>query len=339
MALIIIDLDNTLVDRAADFRRWAELFVSHFGFEKTFVETLISLDNDGVVIREDFTVKVSNALQNELSASEILSHYRMFSDRSPNLEKENVLALQKLKQAGHTLGIVTNGPQRQHDVIKNTGLDKLVDAWVVSDTAGVSKPDPRIAELLAERLGIELQNGYVIGDSIADVELAKNISFESIWINRGRIWNFDNFSPDYELASFAEASHVCLKPTIQELELVDRRWKDLLEGRKLDTIRFDEMHIEPGLMVYRNCSDLENICVVHATKAVYIPLRDVLKYAKDIDYKQNEENLLAQMKTHYPDITLDTVIQYIQHLSPDETKERYPDDVNIIETTFNNFLL
>lgn len=118
---------------------------------------------------------------------------------------------------------------------------------------------------------------------------------------------------------------------MQTLDLVERRWEALLSGEKLDTIRYKETRIAPGLFVYKNSPYTGKYCVVYATNVMDLKLRDVLKYAKDIDYKQNEENLLQQMKLHYPEITLDTVIQYIQHLSPDETKEKYSQDIKYID--------
>lgn len=118
---------------------------------------------------------------------------------------------------------------------------------------------------------------------------------------------------------------------IQKLELVDERWDALINGKKLDTIRFEEMHIEPGFMIYRNCSNLETHCIVHVAKVMDIPLRDVLKYTRDRDRKPNEAALLERMKVHYPVIELDTRIQYIQHLSPSETLSVFPDEVKEIE--------
>src|SRR5690606_19352220 len=110
---------------------------------------------------------------------------------------------------------------------------------------------------------------------------------------------------------------------IQTLELVDRRWNDLLKGQKLDTIRFNEGTIVPGLLRYLNCDDSSKTCIVYVTNVQSIPLHDVLKYSKDLERKPDEGALLSLMREHYPAITLDTVVDYIQHLSPEETTLRF----------------
>lgn len=120
---------------------------------------------------------------------------------------------------------------------------------------------------------------------------------------------------------------------VQMLELVDERWNALISGKKLDTIRFEETRIDRGFLIFRNCSNFENYCIVYVTDTVDIPLRDVLKYTKDVVRKPNEAALLETMRTHYPNIELDTKIQYIQHLSPDETRLRFPDEINEIENS------
>lgn len=52
MPLILIDLDNTLIDRAAAFRRWARDFVSTQGAPASDVEWLVATDRDGYESRE-----------------------------------------------------------------------------------------------------------------------------------------------------------------------------------------------------------------------------------------------------------------------------------------------
>jgi FMN phosphatase YigB (HAD superfamily) len=63
-------------------------------------------------------------------------------------------ALRELRQAGWRIGIVTNGmTDNQLGKIRNTGLDRLVDAWCISDDVGVRRPAPGIFHLAAERCG------------------------------------------------------------------------------------------------------------------------------------------------------------------------------------------
>ena len=49
--------------------------------------------------------------------------------------------------------------------MRRTGLDRYVADWVISEEAGVSKPNPRIFALAAERARMRLRGAWVIGDS------------------------------------------------------------------------------------------------------------------------------------------------------------------------------
>jgi hypothetical protein len=52
--LMLFDLDNTLIDRAAAFRSWASRFVRERELEPDVVDWLDSIDDDGIKPRETF---------------------------------------------------------------------------------------------------------------------------------------------------------------------------------------------------------------------------------------------------------------------------------------------
>lgn len=121
---------------------------------------------------------------------------------------------------------------------------------------------------------------------------------------------------------------------IQQLSLVERRWDALITGEKLDTIRFNENTIESGFLVYESFPSRDQYCVVYVTDVRMIPLREVLTFTKDLIRKPDEATLLKRMRAHYPNIGLDSIVQYIQHLSPQETQLMYPLDVEDIQKSF-----
>tara|TARA_Y100000590_G_scaffold240758_1_gene270773 strand:- start:520 stop:843 length:324 start_codon:yes stop_codon:yes gene_type:complete len=104
---------------------------------------------------------------------------------------------------------------------------------------------------------------------------------------------------------------------IYKLKLVNRRWDALLNGEKLDTIRLKEGKVRtPCFIEYENCDYPEKKAIVYAYSSEYILL-------KDVPNEPNKEDFLNRMKRHYPDITLNTEILFIEHLSVDETKSKY----------------
>lgn len=54
--LLLVDLDNTLVDRASAFDRWASDFIRSHGFSADATAWLIAVDRDGYEPRESLAL-------------------------------------------------------------------------------------------------------------------------------------------------------------------------------------------------------------------------------------------------------------------------------------------
>ena len=84
------------------------------------------------------------------------------------------------------VGIVSNNLlDEQQAKIRLCGFDPYVDALIVSEAVGVSKPDPAIFARALEELGCFAPDAVMIGDSWeADVEGARAAGIRPIWFNR-----------------------------------------------------------------------------------------------------------------------------------------------------------
>jgi putative hydrolase of the HAD superfamily len=87
------------------------------------------------------------------------------------------------------VGIVSNNLfEEQRQKIRTCGLEPLVDALVVSEEVGASKPDPAIFRAALERLDCRPDEAVMIGDSWpADVLGARAAGIRAIWFNRRRV--------------------------------------------------------------------------------------------------------------------------------------------------------
>jgi FMN phosphatase YigB (HAD superfamily) len=55
---------------------------------------------------------------------------------------------------------------------------------IISEQAGMSKPDPRIFKLASERLGVEASKTLMVGDSLtSDFRGALNAGMDFCWVN------------------------------------------------------------------------------------------------------------------------------------------------------------
>jgi len=113
-----------------------------------------------------------------------------------------------LKRLGkkYRLGLLTNGaPDIQQGKINGSGVAKYFDAIVISGEYGISKPDPRIFDILLEKLNCPASEAAMIGNSLeSDIRGARNAGITSVWINRTHEMPDPVIIPDYEIKSLSE---------------------------------------------------------------------------------------------------------------------------------------
>lgn len=125
-----------------------------------------------------------------------------------------------------------------------------------------------------------------------------------------------------------------LSPKQQWLHLVERRWPALLNGEKTSTLRLNEGFIHKGFLVYKDYPKEQLAEVVLVTQVYYLPLKQTFEIEGFDEHTPDIETGLKQMRVHYPDITLDTLILFAKHLSVSETKKLYPHEVTRILDVF-----
>jgi putative hydrolase of the HAD superfamily len=106
---------------------------------------------------------------------------------------EGALELLRAVHARAATGVVTNNvASEQRQKIAACGFGPLLDTVVISEEAGVTKPDPRIFEIALGRLGRSAAEAVMLGDAWnADIEGARAAGIRPIWFNR-----FGAASPD-----------------------------------------------------------------------------------------------------------------------------------------------
>jgi HAD superfamily hydrolase (TIGR01549 family) len=205
----LFDLDNTLVDREAAFRRWAVAFVDDRGLGDAAFEYLMEVDGGGFATREVVFDGVRESYGLAESTEALIAEYRAthldFFEPDPTVRT----VLGDLGAAGWRLGVVTNGPPSQRGKLERAGLLDLFDALCISDEVGVAKPDRRIfEEALRRSRGSDEAGGtvWMVGDTAApDIAGGRGAGFRTVWMHRGRRWAEAGYRPDHEAASIPEA--------------------------------------------------------------------------------------------------------------------------------------
>ena len=213
MPLLLLDLDNTLVDRAAAVRAWAADYLAERRDDPSLLEAVVAADGDGLRPKPDVAADLTALLH--LSAAEsaeiivtlragVIQHLRLVADA------EAALAL--ARDHGWTPFIVTNGQERQQErKIASLGLHTQVAGWVISEAVGIAKPDPRIFALAAEATGQSLADAWMVGDSAeADIVGAHAAGLRSAYLLRGRTWPQTLPAPTVLATSLTEAVEAAL---------------------------------------------------------------------------------------------------------------------------------
>jgi len=164
--LLLVDLDDTLVDRSATFHRW--------------------LDHHTRWPHHAFWVRVNRHLQLHRAVSRFAALLERHEPCCYRLEDGVAEALRKARQHGWRIAVVTNGNRRtQLAKIRAARFAPLVDAVCISSHEGVAKPDPRIFRLAAARAGAGLEDAWVIGGDLSqEIAGARELGLPSVWVTK-----------------------------------------------------------------------------------------------------------------------------------------------------------
>jgi HAD superfamily hydrolase (TIGR01549 family) len=105
------------------------------------------------------------------------------------------------------LALITNGASdSQREKLHHLDLESRFGAIVISGEVGKAKPDPYVFGLAMEKLSVQPEGVWHIGDSLTtDVAGAKAAGLTAVWLNRVGIARGDGDPrPDHEIGSLTE---------------------------------------------------------------------------------------------------------------------------------------
>jgi putative hydrolase of the HAD superfamily len=164
---VLFDLDGTLHDRAETVRRYLAGHIERHGFHHHagYAERFTELDNHGYTgKREVFRQLVDEyrlSHDPEALLQDFSDHAWIDCARTPGTHE----VLAALRSRGIKLGLVTNGwSAKQRACLAALELTGAFDAVIVSEEAGVKKPDPRIYQLTLTALDAAAEAAVFVGD-------------------------------------------------------------------------------------------------------------------------------------------------------------------------------
>lgn len=149
MTLILIDLDNTLIDRDAAFRTGVTDFLTLHQLPVDDVDWVMQIDASGYTPRTQVAEAIADRYathsDNVLDKGRTQDFLARGAREHATITPDTRAALVDARGLGHQVVIVTNGTVPQQTAkIRTAGLDSLVEGWVISEAVGCKKPDPKI---------------------------------------------------------------------------------------------------------------------------------------------------------------------------------------------------
>ncbi len=166
----------------ATWKKWAQIFFDQYS------EGRLTFDQQ----RQARVAKSFELNNTVLDADQVRERFNLYWDsyeEAYDLFADSVPLLDRLKEAGIPLGLITNGDsENQHKKLAKTKLDRFFDPILISAEVGVSKPEPGIFDRARELSGsLPPDQLWYIGDSpVHDIEPARKLGWNVIYLNRVR---------------------------------------------------------------------------------------------------------------------------------------------------------
>ncbi len=194
--LLLFDLDDTLIDRSAAFRHWADGWALHHSLGPDAAAWLVEADDDSDRPRAELFAAAAGRFSLPMPVGALVDEFRR--EISGHFEPDPVVlaGLAELRRVGWRIGVVTNGSTAQRPKRVAKQLIDCVHAVCGAEEIGVGKPEPGIFHAAAKAAGAMLANGWMVGDSpSSDIAGGTGVGLRTIWISRGRDWPLEDIEP------------------------------------------------------------------------------------------------------------------------------------------------
>ncbi|AMM19889.1 hypothetical protein AX769_06630 [Frondihabitans sp. PAMC 28766] len=205
MPLLLIDLDNTLIDRDAAFGSWVRRVAEETGADPSAADQVIAIDDSGYAERDDVAEAMRRILRLDDEHDDLVDRIRHEHVDYVELNEGVRERLTALADRGVDLAVLTNGSVKQQTMkLSHVGLEHLIDGAVISEAAGLVKPDPEIFRRAVDERGAAIAETWMVGDSADnDIRGAQDAGLRTGWVSLGRPWP-GGPAPTVQAASTAE---------------------------------------------------------------------------------------------------------------------------------------
>ena len=186
-ALIVFDLDGTLIDSAADLATAVNAMLADLGCEPLSVPEVRRMIGDGVAMLVARALAARHCAADPTRAAQVfMRHYESnatsLTTAFPGVDE----ALRTLRCAGVALAVCTNKPARiTADILSSLGLARYFARVIGGDSLPYRKPDPRVLLALLEGFAASPKDSLLVGDSEVDAATAGGAGVPFVLMKHG----------------------------------------------------------------------------------------------------------------------------------------------------------
>lgn len=215
-ALIVFDLDGTLIDSAADLAAAVNAMLAHFGCAALPVPDVRRMIGDGVamLVARALAARQCQPADPSEAAGIFMRHYEADATSLTTAFPGAAAALQVLRTAGIPLAVCTNKPARiTADILGSLGLTQYFTRVIGGDSLPFRKPDPRVLLTLVEAVAATAERSLLVGDSEVDAATAHAAGVPFVLMKHGyRRGPAEGISCLAALENFADLPPLVLAP-------------------------------------------------------------------------------------------------------------------------------
>lgn len=213
MEAVLLDIDGTLIDsNDAHARAWVDVLRRH-GHDVTYEETRPLIGKGGDKLLQELV-----GLDDEGEEGKRITGERKTLFRQRDLPRlaatDGARALlEALRASGLRLVVATSaGNDEVEGLLKQAGLDGLIDDVAGSGDADASKPDPDIVVAALAKAGLQPREAVMLGDTPFDVASARAAGLDTIVLRCGGWWNDEALREAIEIHDHPRALLEALAP-------------------------------------------------------------------------------------------------------------------------------
>ena len=192
-ALVLFDLDGTLVDSAIDLLNAINVIATGEGEPALPLSTIRPVVSRGARAMLAAAFPERDAAQRELLLQPFLSAYADAVAHHSTAFEGVAEVLERIEANGSRWGIVTNKPHYlAFDIVETMGWTQRCAILIGGDTLPRKKPDPDQLLLACRTLGVEPSHSVYVGDDERDIIAARNAGMKSV----AALWGYRQADDD-----------------------------------------------------------------------------------------------------------------------------------------------